>query len=60
MIFYDPRRMLPLSEFEWTLRYSVQVVFNNFLLIDATDRSEIGSNQKQLFFAVVIFREHSL
>jgi len=31
---------------------TVQVVFNNFLLIDATDRSKISSNQKRLFFAV--------
>ena len=28
-----------LSEFVWTLRSSVLVFFNNFLLIDATDRS---------------------
>ena len=60
LIFYDPSLELQFSQFGWMLRYSVQVVFNNFLLIDATDRSKIGSNQKQLFFAVVIFREHSL
>jgi len=29
--------MLQLSEFVWTLRSSAWVVFNNFLLIDATD-----------------------
>jgi len=38
--------MLQLSEFVWTLRSSVQVIFNNFLLIDATDRSKISSDQK--------------
>ena len=43
---------LNLSEFVWTLRSSVLVVFNNFLLIDATDKSKISSNQKWWFFAV--------
>ena len=38
--------MLQLSEFVWTLRSSVQVIFNNFLLINATDRSKISSDQK--------------
>ena len=51
---YDPRWMLHLSEFVWTLRSSVGVVFNKFL-IDATDRSKISSNQKRLFFAVKIY-----
>ena len=50
--FYDPSRILQLSEFVGTLRSSVVVVFNNFLLIDATDRSKISSDQKRLFFAV--------
>ena len=49
---YDPNRKLQLSEFVWTLRSSVKVVFNNFLLIDATDRSKITRDQKRLFFAV--------
>ena len=44
--------MLPLSEFERTLRSAVWVFFNNFLLIDATDRRKISSDQKRLFFAV--------
>ena len=44
--------MLHLSEFVWILRSSVLVVFNNFLLIDATDRNKISSDQKRLFFAV--------
>ena len=45
-IFYDPSRILQLSEFVWTLRSSVKVVFNNFLIINATDRSKISSDQK--------------
>ena len=32
--YIEPRWMLHLSEFLWTLRSSVLVVFNNFLLID--------------------------
>ena len=45
--------MLQLSEFVWALRSSVWIVFNNFLLIDATDRSKISSDQKRLFSAVI-------
>ena len=33
--------ILQLSEFLWTLRSSVLVVFNNFLHIDATDKSRL-------------------
>ena len=39
--------MLHLSKFIWTLRSSVGVVYNNFLLIDATDRSKFSSDQKR-------------
>ena len=39
--------MLHLSEFVWTLRSSVLVVFNNFILIDTTDISKIRSDQKR-------------
>ena len=53
--FYDPSWMLQLSEFVWTLRSSACVVFNNFLLIDATDRSKISSDQKQLLFAINLY-----
>ena len=53
--FYDPSWMLQLSEFVWTLRSSVWVVINNFLLIDATDKSKISSDQKRLFFAVSLY-----
>ena len=54
-LFYDPSWTLQFSEFVWTLRSSVWVVFNNFLLIDATDRSKISSDQKRLFFAVSLY-----
>jgi len=47
--------MLQLSQFVWTLRSSAQVVLNNSLLIDATVRSKISSNQKRLFFAVSLY-----
>ena len=53
--FYGLSRMLHLSEFVWTLRSSVLVVFNNFLLIDATDRSEIRSDQKRFFIALSLY-----
>ena len=47
--------MMHLSEFVWTLRSSVFVVFNNFLLIDATDRSKISSDQKRFFIALSLY-----
>ena len=50
--FYGVSRMLHLSEFVRILRSSVLVVFNNFLLIDATDRSKISSDQKRFFIAL--------
>ena len=49
---YDPSWMLHLSEFVWKLRSSVLVVFNNFLLIDATDRSKISGDQKRFFYRI--------
>ena len=54
--------MLHLSEFVCTLRSSVLVVFNNFLLTDATDRSNVSSDQKRLFKPIppFIFREYFL
>ena len=54
--------ILQFSQFGWMLRYSVWAVFNNYLLIDATDRSKISSHQKRLFLAVCIppLNEHSL
>ena len=53
--FYGLSRMLHLSEFVWILRSSVLVVFNNFLLIDATDRSKIRSDQKRIFIALSLY-----
>ena len=57
--------MLQFSQFVWPLSYSVWGVFSNFLLIDATDRSKISSDQKRFFYRIkpippFIFREHSL
>ena len=43
------------SEFVWILRSSEQVVFNNFLLIDATARSKISSDQKRFFIALSLY-----
>ena len=48
-------RMLHLSEFVGTLRSSVLVAFNNFLLIDATARSKISSDQKRFFIALSLY-----
>ena len=42
--------MLQFSQFVWPLSYSVWDVFNNFLLIDAPDRSKISSDQKRFFY----------
>ena len=44
--------MLQLSEFVWTLRSSVLVVLNNFLLKESTVRSKISNDQKRIFYAV--------
>ena len=43
------------SQFVWALRSSVSVVFNNYLLIDATDRSKISSYQKRFFIALSLY-----
>ena len=50
--------MLHLSEFVRTRRSSVLVFFNNFLLIDATDRSKISSDQKRFFIALSLYPFH--
>ena len=47
--------MLQFSQFVWTPCYSVIDVFNNFLLIDATDRSKISGDQKRLFIALSLY-----
>ena len=47
--------MLQFSQFVWTPCYSVSDVFNNFLLIDATVRSKISSDEKRFFIALSIY-----
>ena len=47
--------MLQFSEFVWALSYSVWDVFNNFLLIDATDRSKISRDQKRFLIALSLY-----
>ena len=53
--FYDPSCMFQLPPFVWALRCSVWDVFINFLLIDATDRSKISSDQKRFFIALSVY-----
>ena len=53
--FYGLSPMLQFSQFVWALSYSVLVVFNNFLLIDATDRSKISIDQKRFFIALSLY-----
>ena len=43
LIFHGLSRMLQFSQFIWRPCYSVWDVFNNFLLIDSTDRIKISS-----------------
>ena len=43
------------SQFVWPLSYAVGDVFNNFLLIDATDRSKISSDHKRFFIALSLY-----
>jgi len=43
--------MFQFSQFVWVLRSAVLDVFNDFLLIDATDSSKISSDQKRFFIA---------
>ena len=50
--------MLHLFEFVWTQRSAVLVVFNNFLLIDATDKSKFSSDQKRFFIALSLYPFH--
>ena len=53
--FYDPSRILQLFQFVWTLQSSVWVVFNNFLLVDATNKSQISSNPHRIFFDASLY-----
>jgi len=52
---YGPSPMLQVSELLWTLRSSVWVVFNKFLLIDALGRSKISTDHHRWFFAVSLY-----
>ena len=52
---YGLSRMLQFSQFVWTPCYSVWDVLNNFLLIDATDRNKISSDQKRFFIALSLY-----
>ena len=56
--FYGQSHMLQFSEFVWALSYSVWDVFNNFLLIDATDRSKFSGDQKRFFIALSLYPFH--
>ena len=53
--FYGLSRMFQLPQFVWAQRSSVWDVFINFLLIDATDRSKISSDQKRFFIALSLY-----
>ena len=55
LIFYSLSSMLQFSQFVWALSYSVWDVFNNFLLIDATDISKISRDQKRFFIALSLY-----
>ena len=48
-LFYDTSIILQLYELLWKLCSSVYIDFKNFLLIGATDRSRINSDQKRSF-----------
>ena len=53
--FYSLSRMFQLPQFVCALRSSVWDVFINCLLIDATDRSKISSDQKRFFIALSLY-----
>ena len=57
-LYLNASKKLQLTKFVWTLRSSIWVVFNRFLLIDATDRSKICSRHR-IFFYVSLYT-HSL
>ena len=54
-IFYGLSRMFQVPQFVWALRSSVWDVFINFLLIDATDKSKINSDQKCFFISLSLY-----
>ena len=54
-IIYDLSGKLQLREFVWMLRSSLCVVFNQFLLTDATDRSKISSDPHRICLNVSLY-----
>ena len=55
LTFYNQSWMLQFSEFIWTLRSSVWVVYDNFLFINAADGCKISSNYHRIFFDVSLY-----
>ena len=53
--FYGLSHKLQFSQFVRGLRSSVWDVLNNFLLIYATDRNKISSDQKRFFIALSLY-----
>ena len=53
--FYILSRIMQFSPFVWALSYSVRDVFDKFLLIDATYRSRISSDQKRFFISLSLY-----
>ena len=53
--FYGLSRLFQLPQFVWALRSSVCDVLINFILLDATDRSKIRSDQKRFFIALSLY-----
>ena len=54
-IFLRSKSNIATFEFVWTLSSSVCVSFNNFLLINATDRSNISSKHHRVFYDVSLY-----
>ena len=53
--FYGLSRKFQRPQFVWALRSLVWDVFNNFLPIDAKDKSKISSDQKRFFIALSLY-----
>ena len=54
-IFLRSKSNIATFEFVWTLSSSVCVSFNNFLLINATDRSNISSKHHRVFYDLSLY-----
>ena len=55
LIFLRSKSYVAIFSISMDASYSVWDVFNNFLLIDATDRSKISSDQKRFFIPLSFF-----